>query len=152
MKLAAVTVLLLAGCSQRVYSPPSQAFGIGPVTSIRDGAQTLDLEFASHAQVFDPGLRSGGARLTHGIGDRTEVSVEGTALGLERSGASTANGNIYAGRAGVRHSPGEDLSVWGLPSHRVRTAAPMANRLAIQLDTHRRTRCANEPTRCASDR
>jgi hypothetical protein len=103
--LAAVTAVVLTACSQRVYSPPSQAFGLGPVTAMSEGAQTLDVELASHSQIFDPALRSGGARLTRGIGGRTEVTGEGTAY-------SVAGRNIYAGRAGVRTSPGEDLALF----------------------------------------
>lgn len=103
--LAAVTVIALTACSQRVYSPPSQAFGLGPVTAISEGSQTLDVELATHKQVFDPGLFSGAARLSHGIGRRTEVTGEGTAY-------SVSGRQIYAGRAGVRHSPGEDLALF----------------------------------------
>ncbi len=103
--LAAITAIVLVGCSHRVYSPPSQAFGLGPVTAISEGAQTVDVELASHAQIFDPALLSGAARLTHGVGRRTEVTGEGTAYSVEGR-------QIYAGRAGVRHSPGEDLALF----------------------------------------
>lgn len=102
---ATVAVLVVSGCSHRVYSPPSQAFGLGPVTAMSEGAQTLDVELASHSQIFDPALHSGAARLTRGIGQRTEVTGEGTAY-------SVSGRQIYAGRAGVRHSPGEDLALF----------------------------------------
>lgn len=113
--LAAVSVFALgcaAGCSQRVYSPPSQAFSVGPVTSLPQGGRTLDVEVATHSQIFDPGLVSGAARYAHNIGDRTEVTAEGTAFRLADTGPSNENRNIYAGRAGVRNSPGEDLSIF----------------------------------------
>lgn len=110
--LAAVMVFALGACSQRVYSPPSQAFGLGPVTSLAPGQRTLDVELANHSQVFDPGLRSGAARYTQNIDERTDAQFEGTVFNLEGGGNSTENRNVYAGRAGVRNSPGEDLALF----------------------------------------
>ena len=109
--LAAVTVFALGACSQRVYSPPSQAFSLGPVTSLPTGDCSVDVEVATHSQVFDPGLASAAGRYAHSIGDRTEVTAEGTAFTLTDGGDSGESRNIYAGRAGVRTSPGEDLSI-----------------------------------------
>jgi hypothetical protein len=105
--LAAVTVFALTACSQRVYSPPTQAFAVGPVTALPAGGSTLDVELATHSQLFDPGLHSAAGRYARSIGDRTEVTAEGTAFTLEGSGTRS---NIYAGRGGVRTSPGDDLS------------------------------------------
>jgi len=101
--LAAVTVFALSACSQRVYSPPAQAFAVGPVTSLPEGTSTLDVELATHSQLFDPGLQSAAGRYARNIGDRTDVTAEGTAFTLQGH-------NIYAGRGGVRTSPGDDLS------------------------------------------
>lgn len=111
--LAAVTVFALAGCSQRVYSPPTQAFGLGPVTAMPAGAKSLDIELAGHSQLFDPSLQSGAARYSQDVGSRTAVTFEGTAYELDGGGgASKASRQIYAGRAGVRTSPGDDLAVF----------------------------------------
>ena len=111
-RIAAVTTLLLAACSQHVYAPPTQAFGIGPVTSLPSGGRSLDVEVASHSQLFDPDLASGAARYSESVGSRTDISVEGTAFSLASNGSSKADPNVYAGRLGVRHSPGPDLAVF----------------------------------------
>ncbi len=107
--LAAVTVFALSACSQRVYSPPSQAFAVNPLTALPEGSSTLDVELATHAQLWDPDLLSGAGRYARSIGDRTEVTAEGTVFSLEGAGT---RGTVYAGRGGVRTSPGDDLSIF----------------------------------------
>lgn len=111
-RIAAVTTLLLAACSQRVYSPPTQAFGVGPVTSLPSGGRSFDIEVAGHSQVFDPKLLSGAARYNESIARRTDVSVEGTMFRLASTGSSHEDPDVYAGRVGLRHSPGEDLALF----------------------------------------
>jgi hypothetical protein len=104
-----VVALLIAttACSQQVYSPPSQAFSVSPLAALPQGRKAVDLELSHHAQIFDPGINAGAARLRAGIGQNTEVSAEGTAIGVDDHGPSTADRSLYTGRVGVRTSPGK---------------------------------------------
>ena len=97
----------LTGCSQHVYSPPSQAFGISGIRPLATGQQSVDLELSQHAAMWDPAIGAGAARLRTGVGDNTEVSVEGTVLGVEDAGPSSADRTVFAARAGVRTNPGK---------------------------------------------
>jgi hypothetical protein len=106
MKLAAVA-LLAAGCSQRVYSPPSQLFAVSPIAALPDNQRAFDVDISTHSQIFDPSVNAGTGRLRHGIGDNAEVSVEGSVAAVADSGPSKADRSFYTGRAGVRTNPGE---------------------------------------------
>ncbi|HEY5927680.1 MAG TPA: hypothetical protein VIV11_38610 [Kofleriaceae bacterium] len=104
-QLAAVLLLATAACSQRVYSPPSQLFAVTPLAALPENKQALDIDVSRHAQIFDPSLDAGAGRLRHGIGDNTEVSVEGTAAALRDSGPSPESRTFYTGRVGIRNNP-----------------------------------------------
>ena len=103
MKLAAL--VLAAGCSQHVYSPPTQAFAILPVHATGTGEAVLDLDASTHSQVFDPGYDAASARIRAGLGNDTEVSVEAMQAYVNAGGPSPANRNVYAGRAALRFNP-----------------------------------------------
>ena len=105
MKLAAL-LFATAACSQHVYSPPTQAYSLAPVTTLGPNVKALDLDGSTHSQIFDPGIETGTGRLRAGIGNDAEISVEGTAAHVSDSGPSTANRDFYAGRTGVRIDPG----------------------------------------------
>ncbi len=100
-----VIALLATACSQHVYSPPTQAFALEPIAALPDGRQAVDLELSRSAQVFDPAIDAGALRLRSGVGNNTELSVEGTSFTVQDTGPSTANRTFYAGRAGVRINP-----------------------------------------------
>jgi hypothetical protein len=104
MKLAAL-LLTATGCSQHLYSPPTQAFALAPVHTLGAADQAVDLDASTHSQIFDPGFDAGSARLRTGIGNDSEVSVEGMAATVDDGGPSTANRSVYAGRAAVRVDP-----------------------------------------------
>jgi hypothetical protein len=104
--MKALIVIAVAGCSQHVYSPPSQAYSLGGVRSLDDGQQAVDLEASQHAALFDPAIQAGGARFRAGFGDNTEGSLEGAVMAVNDDGPSKADRQIYVGRAGVRTNPG----------------------------------------------
>lgn len=106
--VAAVAILPLcfAACSQRVYSPPAQTYSVMPINALGAGQQAMDLEASTHSQIFDPALNAFDGRYRTGVGDNTEVSIEGTAHAVEDTGPSQANRTFYSGRAGVRTNPG----------------------------------------------
>ncbi|MEO8706291.1 MAG: hypothetical protein ABI867_40045 [Kofleriaceae bacterium] len=110
---AAVLVIATAACSQRVYSPPSQAYSLGPLTALPRGSQALDLEVSRHAQIFDPAIEAGAARLRVGVDGNTELSIEGSALTVDDDGPSSANRNLYSGRTGIRWSPKPGVALFG---------------------------------------
>ncbi|MEO8845134.1 MAG: hypothetical protein ABI591_24660 [Kofleriaceae bacterium] len=117
MKLAAAlqivaAAVLAAGCSQHLYSPPTQAYALAPVTTLGPNDKALDLDGSTHSQIFDPGIETGTARLRTGIASDAEVSVEGTAARVNDSGPSTANRDFYTGRTGVRVNPGHGPLSW----------------------------------------
>jgi hypothetical protein len=105
--LAVPVLVLAAACSQQVYSPPSQAAALGPIRALPQHRQALDVEVSRHAQIFDPGILAGAGRYRVGIGDDTEVSVEGAVLGVDDAGPSTADRSLYTGRVGMRTNPGK---------------------------------------------
>ncbi len=100
LKLAAVLAGLAAvtACSQHVYSPPTQAYALAPVTTLATGSKALDLEASSHTQIFDPGVGAASARLRTGLGDDLELSGESMV-------ASIANVDFYTARAAMRVNP-----------------------------------------------
>src|SRR5262245_49775132 len=102
-----VTIVLVAcaACSQKVYSPPSRPFALSPVSALPTGKRAVDLELSRHGQIFDPPVDAGSLRLRTGIGEDTEMSIEGASLVVQDDGPSTANRNFYTGRAGVRSNP-----------------------------------------------
>lgn len=104
---AAVLLLVTTACSQRVYSPPSQVFAVTPIAALPQAKQSLDVEVSRHAAIFDPPLDAGAGRLRFGIGNNTEVSLEGTAAALRDDGPSPEPRTFYTGRAGVRTNPGQ---------------------------------------------
>ncbi len=107
MKLAALSLIpLAAGCSQHLYSPPTQTFALAPVHTLAAGDRAVDLEGSTHSQIFDPGYDAGSARLRAGIGDDAEVSLEGMNAFINGGGMSAANRNVYAARGGLRVAPG----------------------------------------------
>jgi hypothetical protein len=107
MRHVAAVILLFAGaCSQKVYSPPSQLYSVTPLAALPIDKQALDIDFSTHSQIFDPPLDAGAGRLRWGVGNNTEMSVEGTAAAVRTDAASTATRTLYTGRAGVRSNPG----------------------------------------------
>ncbi|MEO6773785.1 MAG: hypothetical protein ABI467_12335 [Kofleriaceae bacterium] len=104
MKLLAALVLTTA-CSQHLYSPPTQAYAIAPVHALGTDQRAVDLDGSTHSQVFDPGYDAGSARLRAGVGDHTELSIEGMTAIVNGGGVSTADRTVYAGRGGVRVNP-----------------------------------------------
>ncbi|CAN5266491.1 hypothetical protein BH11MYX1_BH11MYX1_43990 [soil metagenome] len=104
MKLAALALLsawaTTSACSQHVFSPPTQAYMLAPVTTLAPHGKALDVEASSHQQIFDPGVGAASARLRTGLGDDLEVSGEAMV-------ASVANVDFYTGRAALRVNPGK---------------------------------------------
>lgn len=104
MRTAAVAVLL-AACSQQVYSPPAQTFAVSPVHSLADQHAALEVDASRHATVFDPTIDAIDGRYRRGIGENAEVSFEGAAHVVEANNASRAARDFYSGRAGISVSP-----------------------------------------------
>jgi hypothetical protein len=112
MRTAAV-LLLVAACSQHVYSPPGQSFALSPVHSLRPGRSALELEASRHAEIFDPAINVLDARYRRGLDDNAELTLEGAAHQVEDGGPSQAAREFFSGRAGVRISPDAgDLSLF----------------------------------------
>lgn len=107
MRHLAAVALATAACSQKVYSPPSQLFVATPIAALPATKQALDIDVSRHAQIFDPPVDTGGARYRVGIGENTEMSVEGNAAAVRTGAASPEPRTFYTGRAGVRTNPGE---------------------------------------------
>jgi hypothetical protein len=103
--LAIIIGSAAGGCSQHIYSPPTQAYALGAVHALPIGGRALDLEASTHGQIFDPNFNAGQARYRTGIGDDAELSVEGMIGGVDDHGPSQADRNVYAGRAGFRVNP-----------------------------------------------
>lgn len=104
--LSVALAVVATACSQQVYSPPTQTLPLGPVAAPPAGRRALDLELSHHAQIFDPAVNSGAARVRVGVGGDAEASAEGMAAVVEETGASEASRWFAAGRAGVRINPG----------------------------------------------
>jgi len=102
MRPSILVAFACAGCSQHVYSPPAQAYSLGPLHALPPGSAALDLEGSRSGQVFDPKIDAASARVRAGIASGVEGSLEGAMYTVDDSGPSTANRRIYVGRAGVR--------------------------------------------------
>jgi hypothetical protein len=106
MKLAAALVLALAAaCSQHLYSPPTQVYAVAPVHALDTDQRAVDIDGSTHSQIFDPGYDAGSARLRVGIGNDTELSIEGMTAIVNSNSISTASRGVYAGRGGMRFNP-----------------------------------------------
>lgn len=105
--LAAVLLVATAACSQRVYAPPSQLFAVTPIAALPEAKQSLEIEASHHAQIFDPPIEAGAARLRIGLGSDTEASLEGSTAGVRDDGPSPESRTFYTGRAGLRSNPGK---------------------------------------------
>ncbi|HEY5946406.1 MAG TPA: hypothetical protein VIV40_12975 [Kofleriaceae bacterium] len=105
MRYLVVVLLVAAGCSQKVYAPPSQLFAVTPIAALPETQQALDIDVSRHAQIFDPPVDAADGRLRVGLGNDTEASIEGTAAAVTDSGTSNASRTFYTGRAGVRTNP-----------------------------------------------
>jgi hypothetical protein len=105
MRHLAVLAVAATACSQKVYSPPSQLFVVTPIAALPESKQALEIDVSRHNQIFDPPLDAGAARMRFGVGENTEISIEGTAAALRDDGPSTATRAFYTGRAGVRTNP-----------------------------------------------
>ncbi len=104
--LAAVLLVSTAACSQRVYAPPSQLFAVTPIAALPEAKQSLELEASRHAEIFDPPIDAGAARLRIGLGSDTEASLEGSTAAVRDDGPSKDSRTFYTGRAGLRSNPG----------------------------------------------
>jgi hypothetical protein len=102
-----LALLAVTGCSQKVYSPPSQLFAVTPIAALPETQQAFDVDVSRHAQIFDPPLDTGAARMRFGVGETAEISVEGAAAALREDGPSSSARTFYTGRAGVRTNPGK---------------------------------------------
>ncbi len=105
MRHLAAVVLLTAACSQKVYSPPTQLFAAPPIAALPANKQALDIDVSRNAQIFDPPVDTGAARLRFGVGNNTEVSVEGAAAAVRTGAPSPEPRTFYTGRAGMRSNP-----------------------------------------------
>jgi len=104
MKLAAALVLV-AACSQHLYSPPTQAYSVAPVHTLDTDQRAIDIDGSTHSQIFDPGFDAARGRLRVGVGNDTELSLEGMGAIVNSNSISTAARDVYAGRGGVRVNP-----------------------------------------------
>jgi hypothetical protein len=104
MRFALAAVLLL-GCSQHVYSPPTQAYSLGSVHPVAVGDRGLDLEASSHSAIFEPAYIASAGRFRYGIGNDAEISGEAAIGNVDDHGSSKADRNVYAGRFGFRINP-----------------------------------------------
>jgi hypothetical protein len=105
MRHLAAVLIVVAGCSHRVYSPPSQLFAVTPISTLPQAKQALDIDVSHHAAIFDPPIEAAAGRLRHGMGDNTEVSIEGNAAAVRDDGPSTAERTLYTARVGMRANP-----------------------------------------------
>jgi hypothetical protein len=79
---------------------------VTPIAALPEHEQALDIDVSRHAQIFDPPVDAGAARIRFGVGDNTEMSAEGTAAALRADAPSNASRTFYTGRVGVRSNPG----------------------------------------------
>jgi hypothetical protein len=74
--------------------------------------QALDIDVSRHAQIFDPPLDVGAARLRFGVADNTELTVEGNAAALRADdAASAAPRTLYTGAPACGRIPTKPVHV-----------------------------------------
>jgi len=104
LQLALLPTCLTLGCDHHAFSPPARALPLETVAPLSAGATGIQLEGGGHEEAaWGPSLVSGTARVRHGVGEDTDLSVEATVLHV--MGQSTAGTNPDAGmaRVGVKH-------------------------------------------------
>lgn len=102
--------VLVTGCM--VHTPPARGVPLETVAPVGEGRTGLQLEGAT-----SPGLATSGAlRVRHGVGEDTDLSVEGTAIRIPPYTSSPPPDDrldTWALRAGAKHRLARALAITG---------------------------------------
>src|SRR5262249_61464129 len=103
-----VAVLCLAGCAQRVYSPPARGFSLESPKTVGADEAALGLGGGVAGLAFGPTLAVGEVSLRQGLTPDLDFVGDATWLSVTNTSAAGIDRNIYAGRGGLKLRP-EDM-------------------------------------------
>lgn len=99
---AAASLLSLLGCHREVFVPPARPMPLESAAALADGETGIGGEFGRHAEVFGVDAYSGSARVRRGVGDGTDVSIEGAVVHVSGHSAAGTMQEIYSARFGAK--------------------------------------------------
>ncbi|MCA9580634.1 MAG: hypothetical protein KC416_02495 [Myxococcales bacterium] len=117
MKAFAVLALVLAlaaGCTTRIYSPPSRVSLLESSRALDAGETTVRAGGGGASYDFGAALAHGSVKVRHGVGDGLELHAEGMAAFLLAESATNPHPGIYGLRVGVKHQPVPDVPHFAL--------------------------------------
>ncbi|MFT5355026.1 MAG: hypothetical protein ACI9KE_002239 [Polyangiales bacterium] len=114
LKLPVVAALLLTACSPHAFSPPGRTLPLETAAAVGVGNTAVQLEGGISAQVLGPGVVTASARVRHGVGEQTDLNVEGNfAYFVDGDPQIDMHRGIYSGRIGLKHAFGEHFALTG---------------------------------------
>lgn len=101
-------LLLSAGCTHQVFSPPARHLPLEAPATVGAGRTAISGELGFGGEIFGPELVGGSVRLRRGLTEHLEVSGEVTLVQLDdEKAAADQDPNIYMARAGVKWAPAQ---------------------------------------------
>lgn len=114
LKLPVTIALLLTACSPHAFSPPGRTLPLETAAAVGAGNTGVQLEGGTSAELLGPALVHGTARVRHGVGEHTDLNVEGNfTYFLDGDEQVDVHRGIYSGRLGIKHAFGEHFALTG---------------------------------------
>lgn len=93
---------IAAGCHNHVYSPPARTLPLETARILENDRTAVQFGGGGHGAVFGFSAASGSVRVSRGVSDRAEGSIEGTALHVDGDSLAGTDPWVYALRGGVK--------------------------------------------------
>lgn len=106
--------LMLSACTPHAFSPPGRTLPLETAAAIGAGNTGIQLEGGGSVELLGPGVVHGTARVRHGVGENTDLNVEGNfAYFVDGDDQIETHRGIYSGRFGLKHAFGEHFALTG---------------------------------------
>lgn len=106
-------LLLLAGCTYHVFSPPAGSFAVDTSRTLGEGRTSVKAEGSYSASVWGPRVRSHRLTLRHGLHEKVDLLVAPALTQVVRESSGGSRGEIYALAAGAKYAPIKHFAVVG---------------------------------------
>jgi hypothetical protein len=100
-------VLLLAACSQRVYSPPARGLALESPKTVGYGQTAIQVAGGMAGAAFGPGLVVGDLSVRHGTRPDLDLVGDLSVMSVTDESAAGTDPNIFAARVGAKIRPEE---------------------------------------------
>lgn len=109
----ALTVIVLAGCTPHVFSPPGRVIPLEAPATVGEGRTGIQIEGGMSSESFGEPIGHGTARVRHGLTERLEINGEASAMvfTLGDDAMTDAHRGIYSARFGVKGAFGRHFAL-----------------------------------------